>query len=186
MYKSNSLVSKENTLIKKCLKGNESAQRALYLNYRVRWYMMCLRYAQSKPDADDMLQEGLIAIFRDMKQFDRQKGSFGAWSNRVLVNAILQFLRKWKKIKLNSDVDDFTHILVEKSNIYDQMSAKELTSLVQKLPTGYRTVFNLHVIEGYKHQEIAEMLDISESTSKTQLLKAKKMLRMKLENILQS
>lgn len=173
-------------MIAKCLKGNESAQRALYLSYRVKWYMVCLRYAPSKPDADDMLQEGIIAIFRDMKQFDVKKGAFGAWSNRVLINAILQYIRKWKNLKLNDTIDDYTHLLAEKSDINDELSAKELTFLVQKLPTGYRIVFNLYVMEGYKHQEIAEILGISENTSKSQLRKAKLMLRAQLERMLQS
>ncbi len=148
--------------------------------------MVCLRYAHCKPDADDMLQEGLISIFRDLKQFDVRKGSFGAWSNRVLVNAILQYLRKWKKLKLNDDFQEMSQILIEDEDVFSTMSAKELTLLIQQLPTGYRIVFNLYVIEGYKHREIAELLNISENTSKTQLLKAKKMLRVRLENILQS
>ena len=181
-----SLQPKEKDLINKSQKGNQSAQRALYLNYRVKWYMVCLRYAQTKSDADDMLQEGLIAIFKDLKQFDSEKGEFGAWSNRVLVNAILQFIRKWKKLKLHSTIDDYTYILTEKSDVFDEMSAKELTCLIQKLPSGYRVVFNLYVMEGYKHKEIAQLLDISENTSKSQLRKAKIMLRTKLERILQS
>lgn len=180
------LQSKEKDLITKCLIGDEHAQRALYLNYRVKWYMVCLRYAQTKSDADDMLQEGLIAIFRDLNQFDSKKGVFGAWSNRVLVNAILQFIRKWKKLQLNATIDDYMHILAEKSDIYDEMSARELTDLIQKLPTGYRVVFNLYVMEGYKHQEISMLLGISENTSKSQLRKAKIMLRTKLERMLQS
>ena len=178
--------NKELNLIAKCLKGDESAQRVLYLDYRIKWYMVCLRYAPSKPDADDMLQEGIIAIFRDMKQFDSKKGAFGAWSNRVLINAILQYIRKWKNLKLNATIDDYAHLLTEKSNIYDEMSAKELTFIIQKLPTGYRIVFNLYVMEGYKHQEIAEMLGISENTSKSQLRKAKLLLKAQLERILQS
>ncbi len=179
------LEKREKVLIKKCRKGDAVAQRALYLRYRVRWYMTCLRYAPNKPDADDMLQEGLINIFNSLGQFDPDKGSFGAWSNRVLVNAILQYIRKWKRLRVVDDLEAYIHTLAEDEVCFARLGAEELTKMIQKLPEGYRIVFNLYVIEGYKHHEIAQMLGISESTSKTQLFKAKRMLRMKLGSILQ-
>ena len=132
-----------------------------------------------------MLQEGLISVFKDLKQFDPEKAAFSAWSNKVMVNAALQHLRKWKKLIFNDNVDDYENTISGPENVFDTLGARELTRFVQDLPDGYRVVFNLYVIEGYKHREIAEILSISENTSKTQLLKAKKMLRIRLEKVLE-
>jgi len=147
--------------------------------------MICLRYAQHKMEAEDMLQEGLISVFKELKQFDSDKATFSAWSNKVMVNASLQHLRKWKKLNFNQSIDDYEDRLSYPEDAFGKLGAKELTTMVQNLPDGYRTVFNLYVIDGFKHKEIAEMLSISENTSKTQLLKAKKMLRTQLEEVLQ-
>ena len=147
--------------------------------------MICLRYAPSKMEAEDMLQEGLISVFKELKQFDSKKAAFSAWSNKVMVNAALQHLRKWKKLNFSEDLDDYANHFSTDDDVFDQLGVKELTNLVQNLPDGYRIVFNLYVMEGYKHKEIAGMLSITESTSKTQLLKAKKMLRHQLETVLQ-
>ncbi len=173
-------------LIKKSIKGNATAQRSLYEKYKTKWFMVCLRYSRDRSEAEDMLQEGLISIFKDMYQYDVTKGYFSTWSNRVLVNAILQFIRKWKKIKYHVDVDELKDSLSSQEEIYSNLGAKELTQLIQKLPLGYRVVFNMYVIEGFKHKEIAAQLEISENTSKTQLYKAKRMLRNQLEDILQN
>ena len=173
-------------LIRDSSRGDDDARRALYLHYRKPWYMTCLRYADCKADADDFLQEGLIAIFRDLHQFDARKGSFGAWSNRVLINAILQYLRKWKRVRFH----EYDPAQADRSTTgpagFEGLGARELIRLIRNLPVGYRTVFNLFAIEGYRHKEIAEMLGISESTSKTQLHKARQLLQQQLEHILQS
>ena len=175
----------ENKIIKKCLRNNAKAQRALYEMHRVKWFMICLRYAPDRAEAEDMLQEGLISVFKELKQYDPKKASFSAWSNKVMVNAALQYLRKWKKLNFNQNIDDYEDQFQQDEDVYGSIGAKELNSLVQKLPEGYRVVFNLYVMEGYKHREIAEMLSISENTSKSQLLKAKKMLRNHLEKVLE-
>jgi len=179
------VVTDEEKIIRKCKKNNARAQRALYEKYRVKWFMICLRYAPDREEAEDMMQEGLISIFKEIKQYDPDKAGFPAWSNRVMVNAALQYLRKWKKLKFNQSIDDYNVEIPVQEGIYDKIGAKELTAMVQQLPDGYRTIFNLYVMEGYKHREIAEMLSISENTSKTQLLKAKKMLRNQLEKVLE-
>jgi RNA polymerase sigma-70 factor (ECF subfamily) len=147
--------------------------------------MICLRYAHNKAEAEDMLQEGLISVFTNLKQYDPEKASFSVWSNKIMVNAALQYLRKWKKLNFNKDIDNYEDRLSYPEDVFGKLGAKELTTMVQQLPDGYRIVFNLYVIEGYKHREIAEKLSISENTSKTQLLKAKKMLRTQLEEVLQ-
>jgi RNA polymerase sigma factor (sigma-70 family) len=177
--------SDELKIIKKCMKNNASAQKTIYEKYKVRWFMICLRYANNKPEAEDMLQEGLINVFKNIKQYDPKKAEFSAWSNKIMVNAGLQYLRKWKKVDFTENVDDYQNQMVNNNeNVFDKIGAKELTLLVQQLPPGYRVVFNMYVIEGYMHREIAEILNISENTSKSQLLKAKKMLRSQLETVL--
>ena len=176
--------SNESKIISKCLRNNAQAQKALYDMYKVKWFMICLRYGNNKSEAEDMLQEGLISVFNNIKQFDAKKAEFLAWSNKVMVNAALQFLRKWKKWDFTHSTDDYENQIVYHEDVFDTLGAKELTQLVQKLPDGYRIVFNMYVIEGYKHKEIAEILNISENTSKSQLLKAKKMLRNQLETVL--
>jgi RNA polymerase sigma-70 factor (ECF subfamily) len=178
------LKQKENSIIKKCIRNNARAQRALYDMHSVKWFMICLRYAHNKAEAEDMLQEGLISVFKSLKQYDSNKATFSAWSNKVMVNASLQHLRKWNKFNFNEALDDYENQVTTNENVFDPLGVKELTTLVQNLPDGYRIVFNLYVMEGYKHKEIAEMLSISENTSKSQLLKAKKMLRNQLEKVL--
>lgn len=175
----------ENKIIRKCLRNKAQAQRELYELHKVKWFMICLRYAHNKMEAEDMLQEGLISVFKELKQFDPNRATFSAWSNKVMVNAALQHLRKWEKLNFTEGVEAYENQLSTNEDIFDTIGAKELTALVQKLPEGYRVVFNLYVIEGYKHKEIAEMFSISENTSKSQLLKAKKMLRNQLEKVLQ-
>ena len=146
--------------------------------------MICLRYAHNKDEAQDMLQEGLINVFNNLKQFNSSKGNFSVWSNKVMVNAALQQLRKWKKLNFDESITDYENKLSNSEEVLAQIGAKELTKMVQSLPEGYRVVFNLYVVEGYMHREIGEMLGISENTSKTQLLKAKRMLRNQLEKVL--
>lgn len=166
------------------MRGNAGSQRALYDMHRVKWFMICLRYAHNKMEAEDMLQEGLINIFKELKQYDSKRATFSAWSNKVMVNAALQHLRKWKKLSFNESVESYENQLSTNEDVFDTIGAKELATMVQNLPEGYRVVFNLYVIEGYKHKEIADMFSISENTSKSQLLKAKKMLRNQLEKVL--
>jgi len=176
-------VSDEAKIIQRCYQNDATAQRALYEKYKVKWFMICLRYAPDRDEAEDMMQEGLISIFKELKQFDPEKSVFGAWSNKIMVNAALQYLRKWKKLKFNQKIDEYDMEIAQQEEVLGKMGAKELTAMIQDLPAGYRSIFNLYVIEGYKHREIAEMLSISENTSKTQLLKAKNMLRSQLEKM---
>ena len=155
----------------------------LYEQQERSWFRLCLRYARNRSDAQDMMQEGLIQIFRSIDQFDPERGSFQNWSNRVLVNAALRFLKKYH---WQNSFDDLELAAREPSlneSAIDQLSAKELTHLIQQLPTGYRVVFNMYVLEGYSHKEIAEVLSISEGTSKSQLFKAKKLLKQKIESL---
>ena len=167
-------------IIAASIKGDEQAQRYLYEKFKVARFGICLRYARDRSEAEDILQEGFIKIFKDLKQYNG-KGSLGGWMRRVMVNAALQYLRKWKREFLHVNVEENQANLEAPAIVYSKLGADELTLLIQRLPLGYRTIFNLYVVEGYPHKEIAEKLGISENTSKTQLRKAKAALRAMLE-----
>ncbi|MFK8102590.1 MAG: RNA polymerase sigma factor [Saprospiraceae bacterium] len=169
------------TLIELSIRGQEEAQRELYLAYRTKWYMLCLRYGKNKYEADDIFQEGLIQVFKDLKQFDARRASFDTWSSRLMSHAALRYLKRNSWNQNFTTLEEVETATETNENIYDQLAAKELTALIQELPTGYRVIFNLYVLEGYQHKEIAKQLKISEGTSKSQLSKAKKMLRERLE-----
>ncbi len=133
-----------------------------------------------------MMQDGLISIFSKIKQFNPQKGNFSQWSHRVMTNAALQYLRKWRKLNYQEGIENYSIPIENEETVFDILGAKELTKLIQKLPVGYKVVFNMYVIDGYKHREISELLNISIGTSKSQLAKAKKALRESLEALLQT
>jgi RNA polymerase sigma-70 factor (ECF subfamily) len=143
---------------------------------------LALRYGKNRVEAQDVFQEGLINIFKDLHQFDSERGEFIHWSNRVLVNSALRFLKKnqWQNTFTDLKVAENEQEISE--SILDEMAAKELVQIIQQLPLGYRIVFNMYVIEGFSHKEIAGELEITIGTSKSQLSKAKKALRNILED----
>lgn len=172
----------EKTLLAACLKGQPEAQRQLYERYKTPMYRLCLRYAADATEAEDMLQEGFIRVFSDLPQF-RGEGALGGWIRQVVLRSALQFLRK--RLRQGAWVSE-EHIPEQPAPdtaSETQDEAQRIVQLLQKLPEGYRAVFNLFVIEEFSHKEIAEMLGISENTSKTQLFKAKAMLRRHLEKV---
>jgi len=134
----------------------------------------------NRQDAEDMLQEGWVKVFKVLDTYDSSKGSFYGWIRKIFVNTNLEFLRK-KRLQFD-DLSEQTVIynLSFEMDVFDQMSMQEMVKLLQELPNGYRSVFNLYVIEGYTHKEIGEKLNISPNTSKTQLMKAKKMMQEKV------
>lgn len=150
----------------------------IYKQYSSKMYGVCLRYARNADDAKDILHDGFLKVFKCLNEY-KGTGSFEGWIRRIMVhtaiNAYRTYKSKWFSIDENFEVDDKNEITVE-----DDISYEELISHINTLPDGYRMVFNMYVIEGYKHQEIAEILGISESTSKTQLHKARKMLTKRL------
>jgi len=143
--------------------------------------LTCLRYVKSKEDAEDLVQEAFVKIFRDLHQFDASKASYLSWSKRVVINTCLMKLRKKSVFNFMDNIVDMTNKFYLPSRAIENLSLQDLTKKIQALPKGYRTVFNMYVIDGYSHAEIADKLDISESTSKTQLFKAKKHLRIDIE-----
>lgn len=164
-------------IIKQCIDGEESAQRELYVMHRSRWYVLCLRYGKNKQQSDDIFQEGLIQVYQDLYQFDINRASFYTWSCRVMSHTAIRYLKKdsWHQTFFN--LEEVNEPIYDTETVFDKIAAEELTVLIQKLPKGYRIVFNMYVLEGYNHREIAGELGITEGTSKSQLHKAKKMLQ---------
>lgn len=167
-------------LLKGCLNGKRSAQKALYEKYRVSLFGVCLRYANSRQEAEDMLQDGFIKIFGDLYQY-RPIGPLGGWMRRVVVNVALQHIRRRKKLFPVIDMAQVADKYEAEEDIFSEFGKKELVKMIQQLPAGYRAVFNMYVIEGYSHQEIAEQLKVNINTSKSQLSRAKAALRKMLE-----
>lgn len=166
-------------LIEGCLRNDRKAQRELYQRYKVQLFRVCLRYGKNRVDAEDMLQEGFLTIFKDLKYYSFN-GALGGWMRKVVINSCLQHIRKNNKSPHRIEIHELPDMVTTETN-EPESRIQELTRLIQKLPSGYRTVFNLYVMDGYSHKEIAQILSISINTSKSQLSKAKKMLRTSLE-----
>lgn len=167
-------------LLQSCIAGNSRAQFQFYERYSPKLYGVCLRYARDESEANDMLQEGFIKIFRELSAF-RGQGSIEAWMGKIMINTALSRLRK-KSLKFLPYVEPPENLYSDE-DIISSLSASELITVLNHLPQGYRTVLNLYAIEGYSHAEIAAMLDISEGTSRSQYLRAKIALRNRLEQL---
>lgn len=171
----------DQNLINLSKKGDPIAQKELYDIYRHKWFTICLRYVHKREDAMDVLQNALIKIYTKLDQYDSKLGEFNSWSSRIVVNESIMFQRKyWNKNEISGlNLELITEHQDEKA--ISNLTLEEMTSRIQKLPTGYRLVFNMYVIEGYSHKEIAEKLGISIGTSKSQLFKAKAILKKQFE-----
>lgn len=172
---------KEEKLIQGCINEEKAAQRYLYDHFSPKMYYVCLRYARHASEAQDMLQDGFIKVFDNISSF-KSNGSFEGWIRRIIVNTALNYCRKssFKQEKLG--IEDYQDKVVN-AKALSNMGEKELLALIQQLPDGYRMVFNLYVIEGYSHKEIGEKLNITESTSRSQLAKSRKWMQMELEKL---
>ena len=162
-------------IIENCIKGNPRAQRELYELLSPKMMTVCLRYMDSKEEAEDVFQMAFVKTFSKLKEYHFD-GSFEGWVRRIFVNSCLDQIRKNKKTKYDVSVDDVAFKLEDDSFIFENMVAQELMVLIQSMPTGYKTVFNMFAIEGYSHKEIAKHLGVSESTSKSQYKRARSFL----------
>ena len=165
----------EQAILAGCLQNDAAAQRELYNRYSPRMLSVCYRFAQSREDAEDMLQEGFIKVFTQMHTF-QNKGSFEGWIRKIMVHTCINFLKKYKKFSDNVELAYAGLVEVKEETIPSIMQAKQVVECIRLLPVGYRTVLNLYAIEGYNHKEIAELLEIEESTSRSQYTRAKSML----------
>ena len=147
-------------------------------------YAVCLRYANNSDDAQDLLQEGFIKVYRNLEKF-RKEGSFEGWVRRVFVNTAIEHYRR--KVNLNTISEKEERTIEDGAwNVLDHLAEKDIIQLVQELSPGYRSVFNMYVIEGYSHKEIGDIAGISEGTSKSQLARAKAILQKKVQEFLDS
>jgi RNA polymerase sigma-70 factor (ECF subfamily) len=148
--------------------------------YSPKMFGVCLRYSGHQEDAQDILQEGFIKVFRNLEKF-RREGSFEGWMRRIFVNTAIEHYRKSINLYPVSESQE-NNVEDKEWNAFDKLALKDLVKLIQTLSPGYRTVFNLYVVEGYTHREIAEMMGISEGTSKSQLARAKAILQNLINN----
>ncbi len=165
----------EEFMLAGCLKNNASAQEALYSRFCPRMLGVCYRFAKNRDDAEDMLQEGFIKVFTQIHQY-RNEGALEGWIRRIMVHTCINFLKKNKKFSDSVDIAHAQVLQVREEMIPSIMQAKQVVDCIRLLPVGYRTVLNLYAIEGYSHREIAHILEIEESTSRSQYTRARAML----------
>jgi RNA polymerase sigma-70 factor (ECF subfamily) len=171
----------ETEIIEGCKAGKPACQEALYRLYGKRMKGICLRYAKTDFEADDIFQDAFVAVFKNIHTF--RDGAFSGWIRRIFVNAAINNFRKNQKHYNHQNSQDLEVSDDGQPNGLDELNAQELFALINELPEGYKLVFNLNVVEGYNHAEIGEMLGIAEATSRSQLARAKNMLKKKLEKI---
>jgi RNA polymerase sigma-70 factor (ECF subfamily) len=174
-------IDNDKELIAGCLKNDATCQKRLYNLYAPKMYTVCLRYAHNQDEAKDFLQDGFIRVFRALESF-RFSGSFEGWMRRIFVNTALEELRKKGRLSTYDNIEN-KEIADHGNRALNSLQMTDILKEIQKLPDGYRTVFNLYVLDGYQHNEIAKMLGISESTSKTQLRKARLSLQNRLTEL---
>jgi RNA polymerase sigma factor (sigma-70 family) len=165
----------ENDLINGCIEGDRRMQEELYRRFSPRMYAVCLRYAGNAEEAEDILQEGFIKIFKKLDSF-RGEGSFEGWVRRIFVNTAIEHFRRKRYLQPVTEKEEDS-IEGKSLSALDDLAEKDILALVRQLSPGYRTVFNMYVVEGYTHKEIGDMLGISEGTSKSQLSRAKVILQ---------
>ncbi|WP_075352484.1 RNA polymerase sigma factor [Algoriphagus marinus] len=172
--------STESGLIQGCLKGDRNAQRHLYDTYSGKFLAICIRYLKDREHAEDVMIEGFMKIFDKLPQY-QGTGSFEGWMKRIIVTQALMTLRSHRHLMMEVNMENETDY---KDHSYElnHLEVADLREMVESLPVGYRTVFNLFAIEGYSHQEIADLLGISESTSKSQLNRARNTLKEKISS----
>ena len=165
----------DSQLIKKCLAFDKNCQRMLYEKYSGQMYSVCLRYFNESFEAQEALQLGFIKVFKNLDSF-KGDGNLGAWIRRIMVNESLNLIKKNKKYNAHITIDQIPDYSYETPLDFDK---EEIERIVKLMPLGYKTIFNLYVVDDYTHKEIAELLNITESTSRTQLRKARIFLKSK-------
>lgn len=165
----------QNKLVNDCLKGEAAAQRELYAHFANLMLGVCYRYTKSLQDAEDVLQEGFIKVFKNLHQF-KGTGELGAWIRRIIVNTAISYLKNQGRYQYDLSFADNSLHPVSDENPEFILNAKELADLIRQLPTGYQTIFNMYAVEGYSHVEIGGILGINEGTSRSQYARARALL----------
>jgi RNA polymerase sigma factor (sigma-70 family) len=169
----------ERELIEGCINNKQEAQKKLFSLFAGKMMSVCLRYANNEEQAQDILQDGFVRVFKNIHQY-RFEGSFEGWLRRVFVTVAIRQVSKQKMFFSDTDITDKKEYSSD-PDVLSKISADEIHKLIRNMPDGYRTIFNLNVIEGYSHEEIAVMLGIRPTTSRGQLLKARKHLQALIE-----
>jgi len=172
----------EVTLANKCIDGDQRAQRKLFEMYAPKMMGVCLRYMKDHAQAEDVLQDGFVKVFTKLEKYSGN-GSLEGWVRRIMVNTALDHLRKTNKFNANISMDDVDYKIESDSDALASLIEEDLLKLIQEMPNGYKTVFNMFAIEGFSHKEIGEKLGVSENTSKSQYSRAKAYLRIKVEEL---
>lgn len=172
--------SNEKDLLAQCKEGDRYACKRLFEMYSGKMMGLCFRFARDRNEAEDILQEGFIRVFNKLDLFSGT-GSFESWMKRVMINTALKYREKNITKHQYSEIENL-HVFDKTPTVIEELSKEEILKIIQKLPDGYRTVFNLYVLEGYSHKDIGKMLNIGESTSRSQLVKARNILKQKLLN----
>lgn len=162
-------------LVKACLQNDRSSQKQLYTMFAAKMLGVCIRYTKSRADAEDVLQEGFIRVFKNLHQF-KGDGELGGWIRRIMVTSALNFLKRNAKYQHDLAFEKIEMHPLSSDNPEVHLDKKELISLIQQLPAGYQTIFNLYAVEGYTHVEIGEILGISDGTSRSQYARARALL----------
>lgn len=170
---------KDEILIQECLKNNRIAQKELYDKYSSKLMGVCIRYTNSKEDAEDVLIEGFTTIFQKLSMF-KGDGSFEGWMKRIMINTSISHFRANSKYRFHQDIEEVHNEIEKQETIIEKMESQRIMKLVNSMPEGYRMIFNLYAVEGFTHREIAEQLGLSEGTSKSQFSKARKWLQNRL------
>jgi RNA polymerase sigma factor (sigma-70 family) len=165
----------DNYVISGCIEKNPLAQRTLFNTYGPKMMGICFRFAQNKEDAEDMLQEGFIKVYQQIHTF-QNRGSFEGWVRKIVVHTCINILKKHKKFSEVFDIDIANHLQSKDETIASLLQGKQVIECIRLLPMGYRTVLNLYAIEGYSHKEVGDILEIGESTSRSQYTRARNML----------
>lgn len=170
----------DSKLIESCIKGDRAAQKALYDRLAPRMFPLCIRYVGDRTLAEDILQDGFVTLFTRLESY-KGEGSFEGWARRIFVTTALMSLRKKDALKMSDDLEAARGLKTDTASQVQNIGYKELMELIMTLPPGFRTVFNMYAIEGYSHKEISEMLGISETTSRTQLSRARAWLQERIK-----
>ena len=168
----------ESEIIEGCIKGDRKFQEILYHTFSSKMFSVCLRYSNEYSSAEDLLQEGFVKVFKNLAKF-RSEGSFEGWIRRIFVNNSIEHFRKKANLYVVQETEALTYEYYD-DNALQKLMKEDLMKLIQSLSSGYRTIFNLYVIEGYSHKEIGEMMGITEGTSKSQLARARYLLQKKI------
>jgi RNA polymerase sigma-70 factor (ECF subfamily) len=177
----NAFTMSDEELVEGCVRKDPKAQRYLFDTYSRRLMGVCSRYCDNREEAEDVLQEGLIKIFERIGSF-RGNGSLEGWMRKIIVNTALDHFRKQKAFRNSFDISEMEHAAGVTDHVLESMDVRDMMKVIKELPPGFRTVFNLYAIEGYHHKEIAGMLGITESTSKSQYSRARSHLMKALQH----